>query len=282
MSAAAVALLVLAGCASGTVAAAPAGSHRPTHRSTPQRSDPAQPTGSASASPSPSSASSTPSTRPTPTGTPAPPVPAPGIGLDKTAQSTSDPASTWVVVNKPRALDPIGYVPGDLTYPDVAYVNRQPMRQATAAALVTMFRAGKTEAGLEFAVQSAYRSFDSQTRVYGDDVARNGQAYADTDTARPGHSEHQTGLAVDISALPARCSLDACFGQTPQGRWLAANAWRFGFLLRYPADKVSVTGFTYEPWHFRYVGTALAAELHRTGVTTLEEFFGCAGGTQYR
>ncbi|MGH1526529.1 M15 family metallopeptidase [Leifsonia sp. L25] len=186
---------------------------------------------------------------------PAGATPTPGAaGFDKAAQSTSDPASLWVVVNKPRALSPVTYVPPDLTYPDVPNINHQPMRQATAAALVSMFHAGKAEAGLDLTVQSAYRSFESQTRVYDDDVAHNGKAYADTDTARPGHSEHQTGLAVDISAIPAKCSLDACFGDTPQGRWLAANAWRFGFLLRYPADKVAVTGFTYE---------AVALPLHR-------------------
>jgi D-alanyl-D-alanine carboxypeptidase len=82
--------------------------------------------------------------------------------------------------------------------------------------------------------------------------------------------------------VPANCSLDACFGTTPQGQWLAANAWRFGFLLRYPADKVDVTGYTYEPWHFRYIGVDLATEMHNTGVTTLEEFFGVPGGTVYR
>jgi D-alanyl-D-alanine carboxypeptidase len=212
-----------------------------------------------------------------PTVTPPPLV----VGFDKTAQSIDDPASTWVVANKARALKPQGYVPADLVYPDVRYVNRQPMRQEVATALVAMFAAGKAEAGLDFSVQSAYRSYDSQVRVYNDDVARNGQAFADTDTARPGHSEHQTGLAVDISAVPAKCSLAACFAQTPQGEWLAANAWRFGFLLRYPADKVPVTGFTFEPWHFRYIGVSLAAQLHTTGVTTLEEFFGVPGGTSY-
>jgi D-alanyl-D-alanine carboxypeptidase len=202
-------------------------------------------------------------------------------GFDAHAQSIDDPASTWVVVNKPRALSPVTYTPPALVYPDVAYVNRQPMRPEVAEALVAMFNAGKAEAGLDFSVQSAYRAFDSQTRVYDDDVASHGQAYADTDTARPGHSEHQTGLAVDISAVPAKCSLDACFAQTPQGEWLAANAWRFGFLLRYPADKVTVTGFAFEPWHYRYIGVPLATRLRETGVTTLEEFFGVPGGTEY-
>lgn len=203
------------------------------------------------------------------------------VGFDKAAQSIDDPNSTWVVVNKARPLNPIDFTPPALVHPDVTYVNQQPMRPEVADALVAMFHAGRAEAGLDFSVQSAYRSFESQTRVYADDVASHGQTYADSDTARPGHSEHQTGLAVDISAVPAKCSLDACFADTPQGQWLAANAWRFGFLLRYPADKVAVTGFTFEPWHFRYVGVPLATEMHMKGISTLEEFFGVLGGTEY-
>ncbi len=234
--------------------------------------------GSASPTPIPTT-----SATPTPSVSPAPATPvAPNlVPFDKAVRSVDDPASIWVVVNKSRALNPVTFVPPDLVYPAVTYVNRQPMRQETATALVAMLAAARSESGLEFAVQSAYRSFETQTAVYNDDAARNGVAYADTDTARPGHSEHQTGLAVDLSSVPAACSLAACLGTTPHGRWLAANAWRFGFLLRYPADKVPVTGFTYEPWHFRYVGLSLATELHRTGITTLEEFFALPGGTAY-
>lgn len=219
----------------------------------------------------------TPTAVPTPTAVLTPTAP----GFDKTAQSIDDPGSAWVVVNKSRPLNPVAYTPPDLVYPEVVNLNRQPMRQEVATALMGMLQAAKAEAGLDFAVQSAYRSFESQTRVYNDDVARNGQAFADSDTARPGHCEHQTGLAVDLSAAPANCSLSACFAQTPQGQWLATNAWRFGFLLRYPADKVAITGFTFEPWHFRYIGVPLATQLHTTGVTTLEEFFGVPGGTEY-
>jgi zinc D-Ala-D-Ala carboxypeptidase len=253
VTAALVVLVALSGCMAGS----PAAHRRPSHSPKPQPTH---------------------VQRPVPTPSPT----ATGLAFDRAAQSIDDPASTWVVVNKARPLNPIGFVPPSLVYPAVAYVNQQPMRPEVAQALVSMFRAGKAEAGLDFSVQSAYRSFESQTNVYDDDVARHGQPYADTDTARPGHSEHQTGLAVDISAVPATCSLDACFAQTPQGEWLAANAWRFGFLLRYPADKVAVTGFTFEPWHYRYVGVPLATELHTTGVTTLEEFFGVPGGTEYR
>jgi D-alanyl-D-alanine carboxypeptidase len=218
---------------------------------------------------SPGSQSPVPSSAPTPT-------------FDATAYSLDEPSSIWVVVNKARALVPIDYVPPRLVLPAVPNVNGQPMRPDVAVALTAMFAAGTAQAGVHFSVQSAYRSYATQVAVYNQDVAQHGRPFADTDTARPGHSEHQTGLAVDISAVPAACSLDVCFGTTPQGKWLVANAWRFGFLLRYPADKVAVTGFTYEPWHFRYIGTALAAEMHRRGVTTLEEFFGVPGGTQYR
>jgi D-alanyl-D-alanine carboxypeptidase len=186
-----------------------------------------------------------------------------------------------VVVNKSRPLNPANYAPTDLVYPAVTYVNRQPMRAEVANALVAMFAAGASESQLQFSVQSAYRSFAAQTSVYDQIVETKGQAQADTISARPGYSEHQTGLAVDISAVPASCSLQACFANTPQGKWLAANAWKYGFVLRYPADKVAVTGYSFEPWHYRYVGLTLSTELHNTGVETLEEFFALPGGTTY-
>ncbi|WP_033371432.1 M15 family metallopeptidase [Humibacter albus] len=226
--------------------------------------------------------------RPSPTASPAPvavavqtPSPTPTPTFDKAANSIDDPRSIWVVVNKSRALNPVDYVPPDLVQPPVPNINGQPVRQIVSGPLATMFAAAKSEAGLSLTLQSGYRSYQTQVSVYDQDVAANGQAYADTDTARPGHSEHQTGLSVDISAASGECTLNACFGQTAEGRWLAANAWRFGFLLRYPSDKVPVTGFTYEPWHFRYIGLPLATELHDTGVTTLEEYFGVPGGETY-
>ena len=81
--------------------------------------------------------------------------------------------------------------------------------------------------------------------------------------------------------FPASCSLEVCFADTPEGQWVAANAWRFGFLLRYPEGLTPITGFDYEPWHFRYVGPELAAELHETGTRTLEEFFGLPPAPDY-
>lgn len=206
---------------------------------------------------------------------------APGAAtFDRHAHSIDDPASEWVVVNKARSLNPVGYAPTDLVQPAVPNVNGQPVRAEVATALTAMFTAAAAD-GVTLTLQSGYRSYDTQVSVYGDDVVENGVAAADTDTARPGHSEHQTGLAVDIGAASGVCTLDVCFGQTAEGAWLAANAWRFGFVLRYPQGAEQITGFSYEPWHFRYVGAPLATELHDTGTATLEQFFGVAGGTTY-
>lgn len=202
--------------------------------------------------------------------------------FDRHAHSIDDPSSIWVVVNKSRPLNPKDYEPDDIVYPDVRYVNRQGIREVAADALVQLFDAAESEAGVSLAVQSAYRPYDMQKAIYDDEAAANGVAAADRDTARPGYSEHQTGLTADISAPSEGCTLQACFGETDAGTWLAQNAWRFGFILRYPPDKEQVTGYVYEPWHFRYVGPELAKELHDTGVTTLEEFFDVPGGTEYR
>ncbi|HEY8588920.1 MAG TPA: M15 family metallopeptidase, partial [Naasia sp.] len=125
--------------------------------------------------------------------------------------------------------------------------------------------AARAEARLALASNSAYRSYATQVGLYDP---------SNPLIAPPGTSEHQTGLAMDIGAESGTCSLNVCFATTPEGRWLAANAWRFGFVLRFPDGMEGITGYPFEPWHYRYVGTELAAELNATGVRTLEEFFG--------
>jgi zinc D-Ala-D-Ala carboxypeptidase len=222
----------------------------------------------------------------TPTATPAhssspSATPTPAAGFDKSELSIDDPTSYWVVVNKLRPLNPISYAPPDLVTVPVAHDNPAVMRSAASAALVAMFAAGAAEGAGQMQVQSSYRSYPVQVRVYNGWVSSKGKAQADQQSARPGFSEHQTGLAVDISTVPLKCSLDACFGTTRQGEWLAANAWRFGYLLRYPAGKTAITGYEYEPWHFRYIGVPLATELHKEGVETLEEFFGLPPAPDY-
>jgi D-alanyl-D-alanine carboxypeptidase len=109
-----------------------------------------------------------------------------------------------------------------------------------------------------------------------------GKAVADSQSARPGYSEHQTGLAVDVEPTSRKCEVEACFGDTPEGKWVAANAHKFGFIIRYPKNMQSVTGYIYEPWHIRYVGKELAGEMHKQNIATLEQFFGLEAAPDYQ
>jgi D-alanyl-D-alanine dipeptidase len=123
--------------------------------------------------------------------------------------------------------------------------------------------------GLHPLVVSAYRSYQTQAALYQARVRAQGAAVAGEFTAPPGYSEHQLGLAVDLSSSAAGGRLSGAFDGTPEGRWLHANAARYGFILRYPAGKEAVTGYAFEPWHFRYVGAS--AQSIPAG-TTLEEY----------
>lgn len=237
----------------------------------PPRAEPADSLSDSSSAPSNLTASPTPPAprNPSPTA-----PPSPGPTFDASARSITDPASIWVVVDKLRPLNPVGYVPADLVTVPVPYANAPTLRAEASQAIVTMFDAVTADTGLRLQSQSAYRSYNTQVSVYAGNVSRFGQERADLVSARPGFSEHQTGLVMDISSVPAVCSLDVCFAGTPEGRWLAGNAWRYGFLMRYPEGKTEITGYSFEPWHYRYVGTELAAEMHDRGILTLEEFFG--------
>ena len=151
--------------------------------------------------------------------------------------------------------------------------------RAEAAQAIAALRSEAAAAGLDVAVQSAYRSFERQQGLFGNATARFGIAGAELRSARPGYSEHQTGLAVDVGG--GGCDIERCFGDTAEGRWVVANAHRTGFLVRYPAGSEPISGYQYEPWHLRYVGPELATEMHETGVATLEEFFGLPPAPQY-
>ena len=226
--------------------------------------------------------SPTPSTTPTPSTstTPRPPSPL-KLTFDRRTLSITDPSSLWVVVNKLRPLVPTDFSPTDLVSVPVPFANEPFLRQAASDAVVAMFAAFTAETGLEMQAQSAYRSYGTQVSVYDGWVSSLGQTGADAVSARPGHSEHQTGLAIDVSSLPAECALEACFGNTPHGIWLAENGWKFGFIVRYPLGLTPTTGYDYEPWHMRFVGAVLAAEMRHTGVATLEEFFGLPAASDY-
>lgn len=205
--------------------------------------------------------------------------------FDTAQYSLTDPTSIWVIVNKRRPLSPKSYSPDDLRVPRVS--QRVPgnesmkLRDEAATAVEAMFAAAAKEQ-LELEISSGYRSYSFQVSLYGSYVKSQGQPVADTQSARPGFSEHQTGLAVDIQPSDGRCHLETCFQDTPEGKWVAANAYKYGFIMRYTPTKQSVTGYTYEPWHFRYVGRALATEMHTQKSETLEEFFNVGAAPEYQ
>lgn len=187
--------------------------------------------------------------------------------FDKNKYSVDDPSSIWVVVNKKRPL-PAGYAPNDLS---------GQLRGEVSAKLSELITAAKN-AGVNYKIISGYRSYGAQSGVYNSYVQKDGAAKADTYSARPGHSEHQTGLAADLGT--GQCDLEICFGDTAGGRWLAENAHKYGFIISYPTGKETITGYQYEPWHTRYVGTELASELKKQG-QTMQEFFGLPAAPNY-
>jgi D-alanyl-D-alanine carboxypeptidase len=203
-------------------------------------------------------------------------------GSTTTSHSISKASSYWVVVDKLRPLSPKSYAAKDLVSVPVPHVNSAPvLRKKAADAVVKMFADYTKQTGKKMQSQSAYRSYSSQVSTYAYWVRTKGKKAADLTSARPGYSEHQTGLAIDISALPSKCALNACFATTNQGKWLAKNAYKYGFILRYPKGKTAVTGYEFEPWHYRFVGKDLAAQMRTAKISTLEEFFDLPDAEDY-
>lgn len=190
-------------------------------------------------------------------------------------ETAAQPASISVLVNKQIKL-PDNYKPSDLVYPDVPFIfeekiEKRMMRQEAAEALETMFAAAK-EDGVHLAGVSAYRSHATQKALFNRYVQKDGLEKARTYSALPGTSEHETGLAIDISGSDGKCAAQDCFGGTKEAEWLGANAHQYGFIVRYPQGKETITGYKYEPWHMRYVGKDLAEEIKEKDLT-LEEYF---------
>lgn len=130
-------------------------------------------------------------------------------------------------------------------------------------------KSAATLEGLNIYISSGFRSYNTQKRLYNNYVKRDGVEAADTYSARAGHSEHQSGLAFDVNTI------NDTFANTPEAKWLANNCYKYGFILRYPQGKSNETGYKYESWHFRYVGTELAEKLYNNGNwITMEDYFG--------
>jgi D-alanyl-D-alanine carboxypeptidase len=185
--------------------------------------------------------------------------------------------SDFVVVNKQRPLRPLDYQPVNLreVKSSKSLDNSRGLQLSDQAATaleelaVEMQAAG---AGKLF-VNSAFRSFEYQQELFNSKTSQYGLAGALIRSAKAGHSEHQTGLAVDVSVPEQGCAIMQCFGDTVGGKWLAENAWKHGFIIRYEKDTTSTTGYTYEPWHLRFVGLQVSTLYSKTGMRTLEDFW---------
>jgi D-alanyl-D-alanine carboxypeptidase len=185
-----------------------------------------------------------------------------------------NPENIMAVVNKVNTL-PSDFKPGELVVPDVPFyfeedLPKKYMRAEAAKALEELFaQASKDE--MELVAASGYRSYDRQHAIFSSKASRVGEEAANQVVAFPGQSEHQTGLAMDITSAEMGYKLEEEFGETDEGIWLQENAHLFGFIIRYPKGKESITGYQYEPWHIRYVGKEAAKEIYEKGIT-LEEF----------
>jgi D-alanyl-D-alanine carboxypeptidase len=181
-------------------------------------------------------------------------------------------------------LQPKTYVP-TLTLPNVKLKkgkdNQSMLVSALMAPSLQRLFAAAAKAGYPMMLSSGYRSYNYQVSVYNSEVKAYGKAQADAESARPGYSEHQTGLASDVAPANGQCDLRQCFGDTPTGKWLAANAYKYGFVIRYPKDGQATTGYEYEPWHVRYIGVEAATAMHQQGIHTLEQFFNLEAAPSY-
>lgn len=191
------------------------------------------------------------------------------------ASATCDvhnPTTVTIIVNKKHCINPPSWAPSDLTYvARTGYV----LRAVATTHMEAMMNAAAA-AGLPFSLTSSYRSYDAQVATYNNWVAVNGsQAAADTVSARPGYSEHQTGLAADLKING--CALE-CFAGTAQYTWLTQHAAEYGFIERYPPNLTAITGYSPEAWHWRYVGKETATAMKARGIQTLETYFNVSGG----
>ncbi|MBI4498361.1 MAG: D-alanyl-D-alanine carboxypeptidase family protein [Chloroflexi bacterium] len=185
----------------------------------------------------------------------------------------ADGSDLLALVNKQTAL-PASYAPADLQ--DLAAAGIPTLyqglrlRAVAVPALDRLMTAAKAD-GVQLVVLSSYRSYQEQQAIYQREVAAQGRVQAERLVARPGHSQHQLGTTVDFTARSVNFDLTETFGDTREGRWLLQNAHRFGFVLSYPKGKEEVTGYAYEPWHYRFIGVEAAVDLQRRGIT-LEEY----------
>ncbi|ALE07989.1 hypothetical protein AL755_18560 [Arthrobacter sp. ERGS1:01] len=203
---------------------------------------------------------------------------------EKALLDIDNPASILVLVNKRRHLEPADYLPADLLNPRFAMASGEPaqLRAEAAGAVERMFSAAAAD-GVAMTILSGFRSYQTQVGLYNGYVAQKGVEQADTSSARPGFSEHQTGLALDIGDANAGpdCAFTYCMAESAAGKWVAAHAADYGFIVRYQLDFQAVTGYLAEPWHLRYVGVRVARDMAARGFHSYEEYLGMPAAPGY-
>ncbi len=178
-----------------------------------------------------------------------------------------EPNSISVLVNKNNQLA-ADYIPHDLEKISLDYANEEQYMRKEAKEHFERLSEDARKLGYQIIASSTYRSYTYQERLYHYYIETKGLEYADLCSARPGHSEHQTGLAIDV--MGSNQDYDA-FADSIEFPWMTENAYKYGFILRYPKGKENITGFKYEPWHYRYVGIKIAKIIHENN-WTLEEY----------
>lgn len=200
------------------------------------------------------------------------------VDYHQTRLATNFGAYDLVVVNKQRPLHPLNYRPVNLrqikSSKNLDNSRGLELSDQAATALENLAKDMKAEGAGKLFVNSAFRSFEYQQDLFKSKTSQYGLAGALIRSAKAGHSEHQTGLAADVSVPEQGCAIMQCFGDTIAGKWLAANAWKYGFIIRYEKDTTATTGYTYEPWHLRYVGLQVSTLYSKNGMKTLEDFWG--------
>lgn len=199
-----------------------------------------------------------------------------------TAPIDTLPDSYTVLVNRDYLL-PADYVPKDLTEPNVRFSHiehddKRKLRKTASKALEKMFRAAEKKHILLYGV-SGYRSYERQEGIYRRNISLYGKKSTDALSAKPGSSEHQSGLTIDISTNSINCKLSERFADIKEGKWVAKNAHKYGYIVRYPKGKTKITGYSFEPWHIRYVGVSVATYLYKKKLT-LEEFYGVSNKSE--
>ena len=184
-----------------------------------------------------------------------------------------DPTDILILVNKQNRAPavPVTLVKPDVTPTRESVAENIYMRPEAASALEALFE-GAAEAGLTLYATSGYRSYSTQKAIFDRKAAERGEQAANRSVAKPGYSEHQTGLAMDIEGeTTLGTGLTEAFGESPEGIWVAEHCHEYGFIIRYPKDKTNITGYIYEPWHIRDEGVEAATEITELGVT-FEEY----------